>query len=324
MRILVLGGTRFLGRHLVETALARGHDVVLFNRGLMNPELFPGVERLRGDRERDLSALAGRRFDAAVDLSGYVPRAVQSSAELLADAVEHYTFVSSISVYADFSRPDVREEAPLIELDDPATEDVETAYGGLKALCERAVERALPGRSLIVRPGLIVGAHDPTGRFTYWPHRVARGGDVLSPGNPDRQVQFIDAADLAAWIVGMAERRSAGVFNATGPAPRTTMGELLETCKLVAESGARLVWVDDDFLLERGAGQWMELPLWVADPDWMALMTVDVSRALAAGLEFRPLAETVRRALHEAEPTTEAGLSPERESELLAAWRTAA
>ncbi len=319
MKLLVLGGTKFLGRHIVEAALAREHEVTLFNRGQSNPELFPGVEKLRGDRDGDLSRLEGRRWDAVVDPSGYVPRVVRASADLLADAVDHYTFVSSVSVYADFSRGWLDEQAPLIELEDAATEDVAEHYGGLKALCERAVEDALPG-NLIVRPGLIVGPDDPTGRFTYWPHRVARGGDVLAPGEPERPVQFIDVRDLAAWIVAMVERRATGVFNATGPEPRPTMGELLETCKRVTCAEARLVWVPDRFLLERGVGEWMELPLWVAAAEWQGLMAADVSRAVAAGLRSRPLAETVQGALEHAVPTDAAGLKRDREAELLEAW----
>ena len=198
MKLLILGGTVFLGRHLVEAAQARGHQLTLFNRGQHNPELFAGVEKLRGDRSGDLSALRGRRWDAVIDTCGYIPRIVRASAELLADAVDHYTFVSSLSVYADTSRPGIDESAPVGQLADETVEDITgETYGPLKALCEQAAGRALPGRVLTVRPGLIVGPHDPTDRFTYWPVRVARGGALLAPGRPERRVAFVDVRDLA-------------------------------------------------------------------------------------------------------------------------------
>jgi len=323
MRLLVLGGTVFLGRHLVEEALARGHELTLFNRGQTNPELFPEAERLQGDRDGDLSALGGRRWDAVVDTSGYVPRSVRASAELLAGAVDHYTFISSISVYADFGRPPV-EGAPVAELDDPANEDVQSDYGALKALCEGAVASALPGRSLVIRPGLIVGPEDPTGRFTYWPLRVARGGDVLAPGDPERQVQLIDARDLAAWILDLAERGASGTYNATGPAERLTMGGLLEACRSVAGTDARFVWAEEEFLVARGVEPWMELPLWLAGEEWAGMLAVQIGTALETGLTFRPLAETVRDTLEWARGNPrdyEAGLAPEREAELHKALR---
>src|SRR5215213_1190009 len=219
MRILILGGTVFLGRHVAEAALARGHDLTLFNRGQTNPELFPDVERLRGDRTGDLAALSGREWDAVVDTSGYVPRAVRASAELLRDSARHYTFVSSISVYASYAEA-VTEDSPVAQLDGASAEELApdfSNYGALKALCEEEAERAFGGRALNVRAGLIVGPHDPTGRFTYWPHRIARGGEVLAPGAPRRPVQLIDVRDLAAWIVDSAETGLAGRFNAVSP-----------------------------------------------------------------------------------------------------------
>lgn len=329
MRLLVLGGTKFLGRAVVEAALARGHAVSTFTRGRTNPDLFPEVERLRGDRDGGLRALEGGRWDAVVDTSGYVPRIVRASAELLREAAPHYTFVSSGSVYADHSsRND--ESSALAQLDDPASEEVERDYGALKALCERVVTDTYGERALVVRAGLIVGPHDPTGRFTYWPVRVARGGDVLAPEPRDTRVQLVDVRDLAEWIVRMAEDGRGGVYNAVGPEPRPTLEELLETCRAVANPDARLVWVDDAFLVERGVAEWMELPLWIAAPEYGAFMDVDVSRAVAAGLTFRPLAETVRATLEWARTDEQgglrddAGLAPEREAELLAAWRARA
>ncbi|PYS75915.1 MAG: epimerase, partial [Acidobacteria bacterium] len=212
MKLLVLGGTKFLGRHLVASALARGDEVTLFNRGLHNTEIFPEVEKLRGERDGGLDALRGRRWDAVVDTSGYVPRVVRASAELLADSVGLYVFVSSVSVYADFSQP-TDEGSPTATLEDESVEDLTgEAYGALKALCERAVEEVMPGRVLAARAGLIVGPFDPTVRFSYWTERIARGGEVLAPAPPRRQVQFIDARDLSEWILRMAQSRSAGVF----------------------------------------------------------------------------------------------------------------
>jgi 2'-hydroxyisoflavone reductase len=322
VRLLVLGGTKFLGRAAVETALARGHEVTLFNRGQTNPELFPEVEKLRGDRNGDLSALAGRTWDAAIDPSGYVPAAVRASAGLLRDAVGHYAYVSSVSAYADASGPVRENESPLAELGNmPADRllDDYANYGALKVLCEQEATDAFGTRAAIVRAGLIVGPHDPTGRFTYWPHRIARGGEVLVPAPPERTVQFVDVRDLAEWMVGLAERGHGGTFNATHAG--VSWGELAETCRDVAGSDARFVWVTDTFLGEHEVGEWMELPLWISDPEMLGLHLADVSLARAAGLRFRPLAETVRATLDEAEPTDDAGLKAEREAELLAAWQ---
>lgn len=321
MRLLVLGGTKFLGRAAVEAALERGHEVTLFNRGRTNPELFPEAERLVGDRGGDLSALEGREWDAVIDPSGYVPRIVRASADLLAETVGHYVFVSSISVYADHSGP-AREDDALAELDpDHSVDELRSDYanyGPLKALCEQTVADVFPGRHANVRAGLIVGPHDPTGRFTYWPHRVARGGDVVAPAPPDRKIQFVDVRDLGGWLVDLAERRVVGTYNATHPGQ--PWGDLLDACRDVSRSDARIVWVPDEFLVEQGVGEWMELPLWVQDPEWRGMHLADVTRALDVGLTFRPLAETVRGTLDEAEPSADAGLTPEREAELLETW----
>jgi nucleoside-diphosphate-sugar epimerase len=315
VKLLVLGGTEFLGRHIAEAALARGHELTLFNRGRTNPELFPEAEKLRGDRDGDVGALNGRRWDAAIDVPGRFPRWVRSAAEAL-ERIEHYTFVSSISVYRDFSRTGIDESAPLREYDaSMADEDMET-YGPRKVECERIVAEAFPAGALIIRPGLIVGPHDPTDRFTYWPVRLASGGEILAPGPPERLVQFVDVRDLAAWIVRLVEERRTGVFNATNEG--VAWGDLL--------AGAQVTWVPDEFLLEQGVGEWMELPLWLADPEWIGMLGADVSRAVEAGLRFRPFEKTIRdtaewaAARGEYEP--QAGLAPERELELLEAWRT--
>ena len=316
----MLGGTKFLGRAAVEAALARNHEVTLFNRGQTNPELFPEAEKLHGDRAEDLSALEGREWDAVIDPSGYVPSVVRASAEKLSGSAGFYLFVSSISVYADRSKRMVEGDA-LEQLgdmpDDRLLEDYSN-YGALKALAEAAVAETFPDAHANVRPGLIVGPHDPTGRFTYWPHRVARGGDVAAPAPPDDRVQFIDVRDLAEWMVGLCEQRAAGAFNADNEG--VAWSELLDTCRDVAGSDARFVWIDGKFLLDQEIGQWMELPLWIEDESDKGLHRADVSRALETGLTFRPLADTVRATLELAETTDSAGLSPEREASLLAAW----
>jgi 2'-hydroxyisoflavone reductase len=320
MKLLILGGTKFLGRATTEAALARGHEVTLFNRGQTNPELFPEAEKIRGDRAEDLSALDGRTWDAVVDPSGYVPGVVRASAELLADATGFYLFVSSLSVYADRSVT-IAEGNALEQLgempDDRLLEDYAN-YGALKALAEEAVAETYPERHANVRPGLIVGRHDPTGRFTYWPHRVARGGEVAAPAPPEERVQFIDVRDLGAWLVELCERGEAGTFNAVNPG--VAWEELLGTCRDVTGSDASFVWIDGDFLLERGVTEWMGLPLWIHHEEERGLHRADISRATKAGLTFRPLPETVQATLDHAETTDEAGLSREKEAEVLAAW----
>ncbi len=322
MKLLVLGGTLFVGRHLVETALARGHQVTLFNRGVQNAGLFPEVEQLRGDRDGALEALQGRTWDAVIDTCGYVPRIVEQSATLLADSVAHYTFISSISVYADFDQPGLNEASSVGVLDDPGgvAEITATTYGPLKALCEQAAEAALPGRVLTVRPGLIVGPYDPTDRFTYWPVRVAAGGPTLAPGDPDAQVQFIDVRDLAAWTLDMIERQATGVYNATGPADRLTMDSLLRNCRRVTESDADFIWVDEAYLTEHEVKPYTEMPLWLPSA-WRGMSQADCSRAIAAGLTFRPLDTTITDTLSwfraERDDGLRAGMTREREVELV-------
>lgn len=322
MKLLVLGGTKFLGRATVDSALERGHEVTLFNRGETNPELFPEVEKLRGDRTEDLSVLDGRRWDAVVDPSGYFPHVVRRSAEALKESVARYLFVSSVSVYASFREgPD--EDSPRGELGDmPADEMLPEYenYGPLKALSEDAVWDVFGARATIVRPGLIVGPNDPTGRFTYWPHRVARGGEVLVPGPPERDVQFVDVRDLGRWIVELLERDEGGAFNASRAG--VPWAEVIESARSVTGADATPVWIPDDFLTSHEVGEWMELPMWLADPEWVGMNQADVSRAEAAGLTHRPLEETMTGALEEAETTDAAGMKPERERELIEAWRS--
>jgi 2'-hydroxyisoflavone reductase len=328
LTVLILGGTGFLGPHLVEAARGRGHVLTLFNRGRTNPHLFPELEKLRGDRDGDLEALEGRRWDAVIDTSGYVPRIVKASADLLAPNVGQYLFVSSISVFADPSVPGLDESGAVATIEDETSEDVRQHYGALKALCEQAAEAALPGRATNVRPGLIVGPLDPSDRFTYWPVRMARGGEVLCPGDGSDPVQYVDARDLAAWMISLLERRVFGVFNATGPAERLEMRPFLEGCRAGAGSEARLTWVDTDFLAEHSVAPWGDLPVWVPGQGESAGMsTVDCSKAIGEGLRFRPVDETARDTLawfetlpEDRRATLRTGLSSEREAEVLAAW----
>ena len=320
MRLLVLGGTVFLGRHVIDAALAAGHDVTAFSRGVSGAPPPTDVEWVRGDRDGGLGALGGRSWDAIVDTSGYVPRVVAQSFAL---EHGHYTFVSSGNVYADVSRPGVDESAPLLSLPVDHGEDVPAFYGPLKAECERVVDGAL-----IVRSGLIAGAGDPTRRFTYWAARIADGGDVLAPGPPSAPLQLIDVRDTAEWIVRCAAAGVTGAFNVTGLP--TTLGAVLEALP----GSADLVWADGDWLAERGVEEWTDLPLWLAlskNPELAGFLALDVSKAVAAGLTFRPLAATAAAALAvpAAGPmkfgteTAPAGMSRERELELLREWRAA-
>jgi 2'-hydroxyisoflavone reductase len=315
MKLLIIGGTRFLGRHIVEAALERGHELTLFNRGQSNPHLFPHVEQLHGDRDGDLAVLQNRHWDVAIDTSGYFPRVVRVSAEALAHSVERYIFISTISVYADFSKEGIDENSTVATLQDESVETITyETYGALKALCEQAAEQAMPGRVLVIRPGLIVGPHDATDRFTYWPHRVAKGGEMLAPGEPEQQTQFIDVRDLATWIVHMAEQRKSGIYNATGPNYSLSFGKFLEECKIATASNAHFIWVSNAFLVDRD----VDLPLWVPDA-YAGMRSVNCSKAISDGLTFRPVAETVRDTLawRRKDAELKVGLKPEEEKLLL-------
>ena len=332
MRILVLGGTGFIGPPEVEYMLARGHTVTLFNRGRTNANLFPGVEKLRGDRQAgDLDALRGREWDAVIDNPATVPRWVRESARLLKDAAEYYVHVSTVSVYSDDTIVGLTEdEGPVFELEDPTVEQVTgETYGGMKVLCEREAQRAFPGRAIIVRPGLIVGPGDPSDRFTYWPMRIAKGGEVLAPGDGTDPNQIIDARDLGEWIVRLVENGAAGVYNATGPSWRMSMAEMLYGIRAVTDGRVKFTWVDWEFMQEHEVSAWMDMPTWFPfTPEMQGLSTVDVSRAVAAGLTFRPLAVTARDTLEWVESWSDErksrprrfGISPEREAEVLQAW----
>lgn len=337
MKLLILGGTRFVGRYVVTAAQARGHEVTLFNRGNYSTKDLGAVEVIKGDRYTDLHKLQGRRWDAVVDTSGHLPRAVRAAAEVLSGEVERYVFISSQNAYKDISVPGIDETYPLRTL---TSEQVEQAnaigtsgqpsygelYGGLKALCEQAAEDVMPGRVLIIRPGLIVGPHDYTDRFTYWPVRVARGGEVLAPGRPDRFIQLIDVRDLAEWIVSMIERKATGVYNAHGLPNSLTMQRFLDECKSVTGSDAKFTWISEDFLLQEQVAAWSELPLWLpeeAAPHLKGFMFISPDKAIAAGLNFRPLSVTVRDTLSWYQSTgseLKAGLDRDKERALLYKW----
>ncbi len=339
LRILILGGTGFTGPFQVKYALARGHKVTVFNRGKTHPgELPEGVEQLIGDRNGQLDALKGRKWDVVIDNPTMLPKWVHDAAEILKRNVERYIFISTISVYANNTKPGVDESAPLAKYEgaDAMKETRDTViasgfalYGPLKALSEKEVEKWFPGRSLIIRPGLIVGPGDETDRFTYWPIRIGRGGEVLAPGNPDDPVQFIDARDLAEWTIRMAEQGATGVYNATGPASRLTIGGMLNGIRTALESNAHFTWVPADFLEKEKVSPWSDMPVWVPpDGEDGGMGALSIKRALQKGLTFRPLAETTRDtvAWFKAQPKERqekllAGITPEREAEALRAWQ---
>lgn len=322
MNLLILGGTKFVGRHITADALERGHRVTLFNRGVTNAELFPSAEKITGDRDGGLDALRGREWDAVIDVNGYLPRVVAQSAQLLANRVARYIFISTISVYADFTRIGQNEDAPLATVQDATTEIIDgDTYGGLKVLCEQLVQNACPERALVIRPGYVVGPHDHTDRWTSWLRRVARGGDMLAPVRPDAPVQFIDGRDLAAFTISMAETRGTGIFNATGPAEPLTWSQLFETARRVTRADTTFTWVPLDFLRAQGVDE-EQLPM-VQPPEWDGGMTADCSRARAAGLRYRLLADTIRDTLEwdAAYGKPKFGLPPEQEAQLLEKWR---
>ncbi len=337
--LLILGGTGFLGPAIVESAMGRGHTMTIFNRGKTRPDLFPGVERLRGNRDPDkddgLTALKGRSWDAVIDTSGYYPRMVRTSARMLADVVQQYVFISSMSVYSDNSIVGMDESGPIATMEDPALEsmgDHFQYYGALKALCEQAADEAMSGRATNIRPGLIVGPRDNVPRFTYWPVRIERGGEVLSPGDPDDPVQYIDVRDLADFVVTCIEKGTTGYFNATGPNWPTNIAELLYGCKAVTGGDATFTWIPAEFLQERGVNAWAEMPVWIPpQKGYEGFHRVDVSKAIAAGLRSRPLADTVRATLdwYHAWPAEtpfpwRGSLEAKREAEVLAEWHNQA
>jgi nucleoside-diphosphate-sugar epimerase len=286
MRILVLGGTVFLGRHVAAAALARGHDLTLFTRGVHGTDLFPEATRLVGDRAGDLSALAAGEWDAVIDTSGFEPEHVGRLCELLADRIGHYVFVSSVNAYPGWPEERVDEDSPTWQTDDDE-------YGPQKAASERAAEAALPGRFATVRAGLICGPHDNVFRLPWWVRRIAGGGRVPAPGDPAQPVQLADARDLAGWMLDLGERRVAGAFNGTAPAGTQTMGEVLEAAVTATGSEAELVWIPDEQLTAASVDPWVELPLWIPAAEFPGPWTIGTERAQASGLRCRPIAETV-------------------------------
>ncbi|HEV2915610.1 MAG TPA: NAD-dependent epimerase/dehydratase family protein [Pyrinomonadaceae bacterium] len=338
LRILILGGTGFTGPHQVRYALSRGHKVTVFNRGRTHPGETPKeVEQLIGDRNGKLDALKGRKWDVVIDNPTTLPVWVRDAARILKGNAERYVFISTISVYSDTSKPGMDESGPLAKYEgtDPMKETMETLrasnyglYGPLKVLSEQEAEKWFPGKTLVIRPGLIVGPGDPTGRFSYWPLRIDRGGEVLAPGDPTDPVQFIDGRDLAEWTIRMVEQGETGTYNATGPASVLTVAEMLYGIKAVTTSDAHFTWVDTDFLEAQKVSPWGDMPVWVpARGESAGFGLISIKRALSKGLTFRPLAVTARDTLDwyktlsaEEQAKMKAGITPQRETEVLAAW----
>jgi 2'-hydroxyisoflavone reductase len=329
LRILILGGTGFIGPHQVRYALERGHEVTLFNRGRTNPHLFPEAERLRGDRDNDLEALKGREWDAVIDNSARLPRWVRDSAGLLKDAAGQYLFISTLSVYQGYPEPGMDETAPVRELDDPTVEDVSgRTYGGLKVLCEREAEKAFPGRTTVLRPGLIVGPGDTTDRWTYWPVRIDRGGEVMAPGDPTFLVRYIDARDVSEWCIRLVEQNVSGVYNTVGPRSHLSMAEMLYGIRAAVSNEISFTWVSAEFLAEHEVRAWSHMPAWLPPLESnRGYGSISRDRAIEKGLTFRPLAVTAAETLEwwealpdERRSNPRAGLPAEREKEMLAAW----
>jgi nucleoside-diphosphate-sugar epimerase len=335
MRILILGGTGFTGPYQVQYALSRGHKVTTFNRGKTHPgELPKEVEQLVGDRNGNLGALKNRQWDVVIDNPTTLPAWVRDAAQILKGNVDRYVFTSTISVYPD-SKTGPDENAPLQSYDgaDPYKETLESMkangfklYGPLKALSEKEAEKWFPGKTLIIRPGLIVGPRDESDRFTYWPVRIDRGGEVLAPGKPEDSVQYIDGRDLAEWTIRMAENEETGIYNATGPAKPTGIGEMLDGIKTALKSNAKFIWADEKFLTDQKVQAWSDMPVWAGAED--GITRTNIGRALSKGLTFRPLDVTARDTLawfkslpHDRQAHMKAGITAEREAEVLAAWK---
>jgi 2'-hydroxyisoflavone reductase len=333
LRILILGGTGFIGPEQVKYAVARGHKVTLFNRGKTNPALFPNVEKLQGDRNAPggVDVLKGRKWDIVIDNPTGKPQWIVDAAKVLKGNVGQFQYVSSTGVYAnsDKVRPD--ENSPLLELAPISGPEADAAgYGSRKARCEQLVQEAFPGKATIVRPGLIVGPGDLSDRFTYWPWRIEKGGEILAPGNFDDPVQWIDVRDLTQWMVRLAENGTMGVFNAVGPSTPTGIGGMLYGIKGSYANDARFTWVPQPFLAEHKVRSWAEMPVWAHEgASTLAYCTSKIDRAIAAGLTFRPLADTVHEGMawYHSRPADQqaklrAGITLEREREVLAAWHS--
>jgi 2'-hydroxyisoflavone reductase len=340
MKILVLGGSRFLGRTFVETAQKQNHEVTIFNRGNQN-EGLKDVEIITGDRLGELNELKNRYWDAVLDTSGFIPSSVLKSTQVLKDRVKHYTFISSISVYKDWIKENFDENYPVYEMSlVKANElskdgDIYKYYGQFKALCEVIAEKNMPGCVANIRAGQLIGPNDYTDRIPYWIHRIAKGGKVLAPGNPNRPVQLIDNKDHSNWILKLMTKVTTGTFNGTGPDYILTMKDFLETCIKVTRSDAEIVWVSEKFLLDNKVAPWTEMPLWVPEefplePDlkepWKGAFTVNIEKAIGSGLTFRPLADSLadiyewEKQRNLGEGDWKSGMRADREKELLQLW----
>ncbi|MEP6692830.1 MAG: NAD-dependent epimerase/dehydratase family protein [Gemmatimonadaceae bacterium] len=334
LRILILGGTGFIGPHQVRYAISRGHKVTLFNRGKTNPGLFPDVEKLEGDRAvNNYASLKGRDWDVVIDNPTTLPRWVRQAADTLKGHAKQYVFISTISVYAKSDMPGADEGAEVATTTEPESEDARKYYGPLKALSEKEAEKAFPAHTTVIRPGLIVGPGDLTDRFTYWPARIDKGGEVLAPGDPTDAVQIIDARDLGEFAIRVCEENTLGIFNATGPRSPLTISEMLGGIRAVTTSDAHLTWVDAPFLEEQKVRPWSDMPVWIPGRggEYAGFARRNIDKALAKGLTFRPLAVTAKDTLdfYNAEPEDRkeklrAGLAPAREKEVLAAWHAKA
>lgn len=339
MKILIIGGTKFLGRHLVSVAKEHNHSVTIFNRGKHTNEVFDGVEQIQGDRNFDLDKLKNRNWDAVIDTCGFLPKTVKQSAEALKNSVGQYVFISSISAYADFSQPNFDETTPTakltpqqqVKLSEIDMKDeingivLGEMYGALKVLCEEEAEKVFAKNTLIIRSGLIVGEFDWTDRFSYWVMRVANGGEVLAPGNPKRFIQFIDARDLADWLIKSIENKINGIFNVTGNPNELTMGKFLDEIKSAGKSNAEFTWVSEEFLNRENVAAWNEMPLYLpeSDEESKGFLSANTDKALVKGLTFRPLHQTINGVLKwrkNVKDELKAGISFERERELLELW----
>lgn len=339
LKLLILGGTSFLGPHTVRRAVERGHEMTLFNRGKTRPELFPDLEKLRGDRdENDLEALKGRQWDAVIDTSAYVPGHVEQSASLLKEGLKQYVMISSVSAFADHATPYYDETAPVAHVPEEVVAEATKIrilfpkymqhYGGMKALCEQAAEKVLPGKVTNIRPGLISGPGDPSDRFSYWPIRIERGGEVLAPGDGTDPIQIIDVRDLAEWIIYCIENSVMGLYSAVTPAGRFNMAEMLYGIKAAMTTDARFTWVPEEFLDTFEIRAWAEMPVWIpAHGETAGFHLVKSDAAVANGLKFRPLADTATATVEwnktrseERQANLRAGITAEREAEVLKAW----
>tara|TARA_Y100000590_G_scaffold370359_1_gene432146 strand:+ start:880 stop:2052 length:1173 start_codon:yes stop_codon:yes gene_type:complete len=339
LKILFIGGTGFIGPHMVRVARKEGHEVTLFNRGITNPHLFPDLEKLRGDRDGGLDILKGREWDAVIDTSGYLPRLVRDSAELLKDTVQQYLYISTTDAYQTYNIIDINEDAPMAILQDPTTEDVGSFYGPLKAQCEREVREVFPNRSTVIRPTWIVGPGDRRTDLVYWLQRINIGGEVLAPGDPTDPIQIIDARDLADFVIHLLENKTLGTYNAVGPESELSISEFLYGIRAITNSAINFTWVDAEFLSKKKIYPWRDLPLWwpprddYPGPPGMSIGggtgfgLISRKLSISAGLRYRPLAVTAKDTLdwfftwaEEWKDRQRSGLTMEIESEILAAW----